>query len=426
MKNYLDSLRRHPNARLWLPRNLRYYLSGGGALVINHAGGLILGVVTTYLFTNYTSKETYASFGYALTILAVAALSALPGVDTAILHDTAKGHDGALPYGTTLRLRGSVLGVVGMLVWAGILWLSGRSGEATTIAACSLLVPLLYPFASVFSYLQGKQKFKEYAALSLAIEAVKTVVLAVVVVVLGLGGTPPIFLFFLAMGLSYWLLHRYYTLGIESRPGPEFQAVSRNLTGAAVLATIASQLDRLIIGTFFAATTMAGYNLAFTLTEPLRGFGTLAGKLLFPQVVKSDATAPLFLRKYGIGLGLLAAGLGGLVAIYWIGFPIIQPILFPGYDNATMMSRWLVVATAIAIFDIVASQALWGLKNLRAVYFTQVAFPIQRIVLLAIGGYWQGVTGILAGQVIHYALCALIIFALWANASWGRDKAARG
>jgi O-antigen/teichoic acid export membrane protein len=418
VKGFLDTLSSHPVARQWLPRNLDYYLKGGGSLLLNHLVGLALGLLTTYLFTNYTSQQTYANFGYVLSILGIASLSALPGVDNAISHATAKGYDGALRYGTRLRVKWSLLGVVGMLIWAGILYGSGRTSEAAVVAACSFMVPLLYPFASVFSYLQGKEKFSQYALMNLAIETAKTIMLAVVLLVVGINGTGVIFLFFLAMGLSYLVINRYYVSRSGGEVGPDFGEVSRNLTGAAALAIIAGQSDRLIIGTFLGMGNMAAYNLGFTLTEPLRGFGTLAGRLLFPQIVQSDATAPLFLRKYGLGLLLLAGGLSGLILAYWIGFPLVQPLLFPGYSHAVMMTRWLVVAAAISIFDIVVVQVLWGLKNLRAIYLTQMVFPIQRIALLALGGYWRGIEGILVAQVVHYMLCGFLIIGLWIRASF--------
>jgi hypothetical protein len=59
----LEALRRERLARRWLPRNLRYYLKGGSSLAINQVVGLALGLLTTFLFTRYTSQDTYANFG---------------------------------------------------------------------------------------------------------------------------------------------------------------------------------------------------------------------------------------------------------------------------------------------------------------------------------------------------------------------------
>jgi hypothetical protein len=81
------------------------------------------------------------------------------------------------------------------------------------------------------------------------------------------------------------------------------------------------------------------------------------------------------------------------------------------------------VATALAAFDLVAIQVLWGLKDLRPLYLTQSVFPIQRVALLAAGGGWLGVPGILAGQVAHYGLCAVAILAIWSRAARRRPKA---
>lgn len=417
MKRLIRSFWQTRLARKWLPRNLPYYLKGGSSLVFNHTAGLLLGFFTTYVFTNYTSQQTYANFGYVLAVLSIASLAALPGVDTAVLYAAAKGYDGALPAGARLRLKTSLLGTAGMLLWAGFLYAVGRSSEAAVVAWCSPLVPLLYPFSSVFSYLQGKERFTEYTLANLAVEVAKTAAVAIVAIGLGLNGPPVILSLFLVMGLSHLLLTRAYSQGLGGDPGPEFASLGRTLTGVAVVGAVAGQLDRLIVGTFFSVSSMAAYNLGYTLTSPLRGFGVLAGRLLFPQIVRSDAAAPLFVRKYGLGLALLLVGLAGLVAAYWVLFPLVQPALFAGYEATIPMIRWLIVATALGIFDIVAAQALWGLKELRIVYITQTLFPIQRILLLALGGSLAGISGILISQVVHYSVSALVIIAFWIGKS---------
>lgn len=398
-------------------RTIWDYAHGGSHLALSHAADLALGLLAAYLFTNFTSQETYARFGYVLSVLALASLAALPGVDTAVLYAAAKGNDAALAHGTRLRLKSSLLGTLAMLAWAAALASIGRSAEAAVVAWCSLLVPLIYPFSTVFSHLQGKKRFAEYALANVAIETAKTLAVAAAVLILGLDGIPVILAPFLVMAGGYLLLTAIYQAGIAGEVGPEFGSIGRTLTGSAVIATVAGQFDRLIVGTFFSPASMAAYNLGFTLTSPLRGFGSLAGRLLFPQVVRSDATAPLFRRKYGLGLLALAMGLVTLVVAFWMLFPRVQPLLFPGYEASVPITRWLIVATALGIFDTVAAQALWGLKDLRAVYLTQTAFPIQRIVLLALGAAWQGVPGILAAQVAHYALSALTIVGLWLGVS---------
>ena len=397
-----------------MPRDLEYYIRSGGSLSLGHAIGLGLGLLTTYVFTNFTSQRTYAHFGYVLAVLSVASLAALPGVDSAILHAVARGRAGALGPGTRLRLKASFLGTFGMLLWSALLGATGRRDEAAVVAWCSLLVPLIYPFTSVFSFLQGQGRFVEYTLANLAIEIAKTAAVALAALALGLDGTPVILAPFLAMGLGYFLLTRYYDAGAPTfEPGPEFRSLGRALTGAAALGTIAGQVDRFLVGTFFGPAAMAAYHLAFSLTYPLRGFGTLAGQLLFPRIVSSGSTAPGFRRKYGLGLSALATALIGLVAGYWLIFPVIQRHLFPGYEDAVPIARWLIVATSLAIFDTVAGQALWGLEDLRGVKWTQSFFPLQRMAFLAMGGYAAGVPGILAGQVAHYALSASILIGFW-------------
>jgi O-antigen/teichoic acid export membrane protein len=309
-----------------------------------------------------------------------------------------------------------------MLAWAAVLVALGRHTEATVVAACAPLVMLLYPFAGVFAFLQGKGRFGDYTVANLAVEGGRTAILALAVVVLGIDGAGAILVLFGSMGVFYLIVHLVHSRGLQGQAGPGFVTMGRNLTGTAALATVAGQMDRLLVGTFFPPAAMAVYNLGFTLTDPLRSFGALGAKLLFPQVVRADASAPRFVRKYGLGLLILAGALAALVGLYWVLFPLIQPWLFPGYEGAVAITNWLIVASALSIFTTVESQALWGLSDLRAVYSARIVLPVLRLVLLLVGGYGFGVPGILAAQVLHPALAALIIGGFWLVALYRRTR----
>jgi O-antigen/teichoic acid export membrane protein len=407
----------------WLPRDVEYYLRSGGFLLAGLVADLVTGLITAYIFANFTSPQTYATFGYVVAVLAVASLGALPGIDAAVLRAVAQGHDAALVAGTRLRLKASFIGAGGMASWAGVLFWAGRDIDALAVAGCSILVPLIYPFATVFAFLQGKRRFAEYARANVLIEVAKTVSVGAAALASAWNGLPVILAPFVVMSLGHWMLNHRYSAGVRGEPGPDFARLGRVLTATACLAVVAGQIDRLLIGTFFAPTAMAAYNLGFTLTFPLRGLGGLVAKLVLPRVIDSDATAPGFRRRYGVGLAMVAILLGLVIAAYWMVFPLIQPLLFPGYEDTTPIVRWLAVATALAAFDLVAIQVLWGLKDLRPLYLTQSVFPIQRVALLAAGGGWFGVPGILAGQVAHYGLCAVAILAIWSRAARRRPKA---
>jgi O-antigen/teichoic acid export membrane protein len=395
-----------------LPKDVGYYLKGAGSLLVSQGAGIVLGLLGTYLLTNFAAPETYADYGYVWSALGIAGLATLPGVDMAIQYAAARGYKGALRHGTALRLKTSVFGVAGMLLLAVGLLVSGRVTTARVVAIGAVLLPLTHGFNGFAAHLQGQGRFVEYATASLLVDTGRLVLTAIAVVVLRLDGVPLIGVLLLAAGgltTAVCLTHLRQSHG---EPGPEFHTVSRSLSISAVLGTLAYYADRLIIGTFFGPEQMAGYVLGITLTEPLRNVGNLLAKLLFPKVVQTGLHAPLFLRRLGLMLGVLACGLGAVVALYWFGFPLLQPVVFTQYANAVPMVRWLIVAAALGAFDLVAIQMLWGLRDLRPIYVTQIAFPLVRIVTLGLGAWSVGIVGILRGQVIYYSVVAIFACAM--------------
>jgi O-antigen/teichoic acid export membrane protein len=413
-----------PGSR-WLPKDLGYYLKGGGALVVDQAANLGLGLLTTLLFTNFASKEAYGNLGYVISAAGVAALAALPGVNTAIQYAAGRGFPGALAHGTRLRLKTVWLGVAGMLALAGALGLAGRASTAWCVALGALTLPLTYGCAGFAGFLQGQARFGEYALVDILIEAGKVGALALALFALRLDGVALVTAFLLATGLLTGAACLRYLRQSAGPPGAEFGRMSRAITGAAALATAAQQADRLIVGTFLGPGALAGYQLGFTLTDPLRNFGKLIAQLLFPKIVRMDASAPRFLKKFALALAALVGLLALLVVGYWIAFPFVQPLLFPQYAEALPVVRWLVVVAALSIFTTVLAQALWGLADLRPLYATQIGLPLARIACVAVGGWRLGILGILAGQVAYYGLAILAIVTLLAAAAARRRRALR-
>jgi O-antigen/teichoic acid export membrane protein len=250
-----------------------------------------------------------------------------------------------------------------------------------------------------------------------AIEVAKTASVAAVVLAFSWEGTAVVLTPFVIMSIGYWAVNRRHATAGSAAPGSDFDRNARVLSATAVLGVVASQVDRVLVGTFFAPTAMAAYTLGVTLTYPVRSLGGLASKLLLPRILDADAASPAFRRTFGFGLAAGAVALTAIVAAYWIVFPLIQPLLFPAYSDTGPVVRWLALATALSAFDVVAVQALWGLNDLRAFYWTQSVFPLQRMALLAMGAYFAGVPGILAAQVAHYLLCAAVILAVWLTAA---------
>jgi O-antigen/teichoic acid export membrane protein len=412
-----------------LPKGMGYYLKGAGSLLISQGASIVLGLLSTYLLTNYAARETYASYGYVWSVLGIAGLAALPGVDSAIQYAAARGYKGALRYGTFLRLKTSVLGVAGMLLLAVGLRVSGRVTTAQAAAIGAVFLPLTHGFNGYAAHLQGQGRFTEYATVSLLVDIGRLVLTAIAVIILRLDGVALIgVLLFATGGLTAATCLRYLRQSY-GEPGPEFHTVSRSLSISAVLGALSYYADRLIIGTFFGPEQMAGYVLGITLTEPLRNVGSVLAKLVFPKVVRTGLHTVLFLRRLYVVLGLLACGLAAVVVVFWLGFPLLQPTVFPQYVNAVLIVRWLIVAAALGAYDLVAIQVLWGLPDLRPIYATQIAFPLVRIAALSLGAWRLGFMGILWGQVAYYSLataflCAvLLVLALRAR---GQDVKAEG
>ncbi len=397
--------------RRYLPTDIAYYFRGGSILLINQILDLLLGFVSLYVFTSSTDKGTYGIYGYLLSVFAVAALATSPGVETAIQYDAARGNDGGLAHGTRRRLRTALLGSIGMVVWAALLYRRGDTRLALAVLAGAPILPFFYGMAGFKAYLMGKGAFGRLSVSSLLIEVGK--LLFILIACRLFSGLPLVIGFFVTASVLNSLFNWFYVRRApNANVGEEFDEIGNRLTLAAVVGSLAGQADRLIVGTFFGLETMALYNMAVSVTRPLRNLGIVAAKLLFPKMINLNVTSTVFKRKLVFSLLFITVPLVALVVAYHLIFPALAAALFPKYGAAVPMVRLAIAATAMSIWGIIASQALWSFGDLRMIYLVQTISPILRTLVVVLGAVWGGVTGILWGRVASRLLGNALLVAV--------------
>jgi hypothetical protein len=165
---------------------------------------------------------------------------------------------------------------------------------------------------------------------------------------------------------------------------------------------------------------MALYNMAVSVTRPLRNLGIVAAKLLFPKMINLNVTSTVFKRKLVFSLLFITVPLVALVVAYHLIFPALAAALFPKYGAAVPMVRLAIAATAMSIWGIIASQALWSFGDLRMIYLVQTISPILRTLVVVLGAVWAGVTGILwagvASRLLANALLVAVLLVLFRRA----------
>jgi O-antigen/teichoic acid export membrane protein len=127
----------------FLPSSYALIAKNAGLLVGLQAVQRLLGLVTTYFVVRVLSQEGFGDYQYVLSVVGVAAIFGMPGINNAVMQSVARGYRGTY----RMSIRPSVIGsAVGCLVLFCVgLWyyFTRDSGLGLSI----LLATLVFPFA---------------------------------------------------------------------------------------------------------------------------------------------------------------------------------------------------------------------------------------------------------------------------------------
>jgi len=360
--------------------DLNYYFRGGGLLFLDFGLLTLLSLLTTYCFTNYSTKDIYGSYSYIQSIVGIVMLFSLPGMANAILRSASRGYDGALFVGVRLRLKFSLIGSVVLLLASGVFHLRGQGDIALGTLVASALFPALFSFTDFRSYLQGRQLFGRYALygflntfISTAATVAAILLLDHYVLILSAN--------LIARGLSNLLLlaaTRPITRNREVDEG--FVGFGRNLSLLAILGSVVYYIDHLVVGTYFSMAALAAYKLAFVLSEPIRTLGVFINKLTFPRMARTRGRKTFLHFRRRLPLVILGLIPVGIVAELVV--PLVVTWLFPLYPESIPLARWMIASALSAVLLIYMETFLVSQEPLHRMFYTQTVIRQSLFIVL--------------------------------------------
>ena len=351
-----------------LPADIGYYLRSIGFLLIGQAIAMLFSFATTFVFTNYATKELYGSYSYILSIIGVMGMFSLPGVSNAITFSTAKGDEGVLIDGTRTRVKSSILGTLAIFIVSYFLWREGRKEIGVALAFSGLFFPLAYGTDSFLAYLQGKKRFGQLCGVSSFIAGLGS--LGKVGVVLLYANLSLIFLvdFGIIAAANIFFLLWFVRQMSNKEVGTGFKSLSRNMSLLGILGSLSYFSNKLIIGTFSDMETMALFSFAFVMTEPMRTVGAFINKTALPVMIqKGEKELAVAIWKK---MPLIVMVTFTAIAILELGFPYIIDYIFPKYKESIPYIKILVISSSIGAIGIILSAFLYSQESLRKMFYS--------------------------------------------------------
>lgn len=379
--------------------DIRYALNSGFWLNMGSAVTILGSFLISIAFANLLPKETFGTYQYLLSLLAILSSFTLTGMNSAITRAVAQGNDGALR--GTIRSQliwNSFSGVAALCISAYYL-VNGDIRLGVGTVAIAIALPLISTFNSYAAFLIGKKAFRThflfttvanvsyYLAILLALMLVPAV-LPLIVTNLVLTAAAPVVLY--AVTLKRFKL---------DRTSSDHDAVSygKHLSIMNLLGNIASQLDSFLVFHFLGPVQLATYSMATLIPERLGGvFKNITTGLLprFAEQPLERIRAGIFRKSL-----LFAAMIGSVIGAYVIVSPWFFAVIYPQYLDAVPFSQIFSLTLLMALGNFIGT-ALLAHRKVKGLYIVNTVTPIANLALQTLGIMVWGLWGLILGRVI--------------------------
>lgn len=356
----------------------------------------ILAFASLVAFSHLLSRESYGTYQYILSCLAIPSMFTLYGIDTSIIKSISQGFDGTLARALREKITWGLMASFIILGFSAWYFVHGDLMLAAAFGVGAFFAPIRESFAIFWAFWNGKNNFSKQAQFAITSAFFNTV--CVIVVLVSTRNILATLVAFLASKtLADFVLYRITTRSVQNAV-VDYEALSfgKHLTAMESVEVLSLYLDKIIIWNMLGPTAVAVFSFAQT---PLR------------KAVDLMPVVPVALARLGAydireiksavfkKFLVLFAIMIPTAAVIAICAPMLFAAAFPQYLDSVPYFQALCVLIAFVPFSFLATALVVALKR-RDLYIIRIGSPVLKIVLFFALMPSFGIWGIVAGVLI--------------------------
>jgi len=392
-----------------------YATKGGFWTTLSFAIGAVCSLATMIAFGNLLPRETYGIYSYLISLGSSLTFLTLSGIGPAVTRAVARGIENIVPYALRMQLRYNLLAVATIGVAALYYSYKGNFTFGISLAFLATAYPIAEAFHIYVQVLTGKKRFDLLTKLTSAINI--TAAVATVITLLLTGNVLVIVLVFAFMSLVPKILaYRWVIRKLDkSLPRPEdlkeMRRTAFHITGAGIIGTVASYIDKIILFQVAGPVALAIYGFATAGPERLKSLLKGWISIALPRLTESSIHEIRSVFYKRIGLSVL---IGTLLAVIYIIFspPLFQWFL-PKYLDSIFYSQ-IYALSLVAVPITIYTGSIFASQNmLRAIYAFNIGSQVARIVLFLIFGWLWQTWGLIVASLLSCLVNTIYTIMIW-------------
>lgn len=365
---------------------------------IGQVGALLLSFASSLIFARFLSAETYGTYRYLSSIVAIISLFSLTGLGTALTQAVASGKEGTIHQAFRTQLRWSCLMSLVSLGLGGFALWQNNTVYFLVFLILAVTGPLSLASNLYDPFLAGQGKFRTGTIYYLITNFLTSLFLLVA----AFSGR-----FFLILFPFQYILQTilglifYFRVAKTVSPKAivDDKAVSygKRLSLIYIITTIADQADNIILFLLAGPVNLAIYSFAVAIPDIIKGFLKTITPLSLPKLTAISPTK--FRLSLPIRLFQITVLAGFVIFAYVFAAPFIFKIFFPAYQNAIVYSQIFVLSLFVSPYFLLIAY-FQAKKMVKQIFLINIVPPIFQIFLMIGLTYFWGLPGLIGARIL--------------------------
>lgn len=328
--------------------DIHYVLHNGFWLFFEKTLLIVKGVILIYVFANFVDQDTFGKQQFLLSLFGIFSVFSIPGLTSGIVNAVARGKDGIIRDATRRVFRMSLLGSLGLLLYAGYTqFFLGDSLFALTVLVAAPFFLGYVSMSIVRAYYVGKESFGELARISVLVEF-SSLVATLGAIVFSFS----IFFIFVASialpnilyGVFLYKIIKKIPRGAET--DHEEISFGKRLSFSYIIMTASGYADRAIVGGFLGFSQLSLLSVAQSIPDQLKSIMASLAALIFPKLSKYVADRSTHRKIWYIFLISTILFIFVFMSYLLLSTPLFK-ILFPKFGAEAVQLSLIFMMSAV-------------------------------------------------------------------------------
>jgi len=373
-----------------------YVAKGSFWILLGKAVLLVISFIMMTAYARWLSKETYGTYQFVMAIVGIASILALSGTNVSLIRSIARNKEGTLIVVIKEKMKWSLLGSLGLIVFAGWNFFNHSIELAASFFVAALFLPLWTTTSLARVFWNAKKNFRfEFIY---KVGPATFILFSILPVIYFTNRT---FFLVLATFVFYAIFEGFFLYKtIKKLKNNECDEgaikFGKNLTIMDIAVTIGRNLDSVIIWLLLGPAQVAIYSFSYF---PIKAMSNTlpVQSLALPKISEkniSDIKKGLLRKFFFLFLIVLPFTIIVVVAV-----PFVYKIFFPSYMESARYLQVLSLIMLLIPFQLLETALVSEIRK-KELYIIRVGSSLIKIFLLLILTPFLGIWGVVGATLI--------------------------